>query len=76
MEEKLKIIMADLFGYPIDKINEETTRQDINSWDSLRHVQLILELEANFGVKFKPSEIPEMISFQKIKEYIINTKNH
>jgi acyl carrier protein len=76
MEEKIKIIMSDLFGYPVEMINEETTRQDINSWDSLRHVQLILELEATFGVKFKPSEIPEMISFKKIKEYIISSKHH
>lgn len=72
MEEQIKKIMSEVFLYPYEKINDSTTRNDVTNWDSLRHVQLILELEANFGLKFKPTEISDMNTYQKIKNYIIN----
>ncbi|MCX7735826.1 MAG: acyl carrier protein [Candidatus Kapabacteria bacterium] len=72
MEEQIKKIMSEVFLYPLEKITDSTSRNDVTNWDSLRHVQLILELEANFGLKFKPTEISDMNTFEKIKNYIIN----
>lgn len=72
MEDQIKKIMSEVFLYPMEKINNSTSRNDVTNWDSLRHVQLILELEANFGIKFKPAEISDMNTFEKIKNYIIN----
>jgi acyl carrier protein len=36
------------------------TAQDIEKWDSLRHIQLISEVERVFGIKFKLREILHM----------------
>ena len=36
------------------------TAQDVEKWDSLRHVQLISEVETTFGIKFKLREIMSM----------------
>jgi len=38
-------------------ITREMTAQDVEKWDSLRHVQLINEVESVFGIKFKLREI-------------------
>ncbi len=41
-------------------ITRELTAQDIEKWDSLRHIQLISEVERAFGIKFKLREIMNM----------------
>jgi len=41
-------------------ITRETTAQDIEKWDSLRHIQLISEVERDFGIKFKLREVVSM----------------
>lgn len=38
-------------------IGPTTTAKDVEEWDSLNHVQLILAVEAAFAVHFKPSEV-------------------
>jgi acyl carrier protein len=41
-------------------ITREMTAQDIEKWDSLRHIQLISEVERAFKIKFKLREISRM----------------
>ena len=41
-------------------ITREMTAQDVEKWDSLRHIQLISEVERTFGIKFKLREIMSM----------------
>lgn len=38
-------------------IADETTADDIEEWDSLSHVQLVVALEKTFGIKFTSREI-------------------
>ena len=41
-------------------ITRELAAKDIAKWDSLRHIQLISEVERVFGIKFKLREIMHM----------------
>ena len=41
-------------------ITREMTAHDVEKWDSLRHVQLISEVESAFGIKFKLREVMSM----------------
>jgi acyl carrier protein len=38
-------------------LNDETTADDVEEWDSLSHVQLVVALEKAFGIKFTSREI-------------------
>ncbi len=38
-------------------VSATTTASDIEEWDSLNHVQLILAVETEFGIRFKPVEV-------------------
>lgn len=38
-------------------LNDETTADDVEEWDSLSHVQLVVALEKAFNIKFSSREI-------------------
>ncbi len=56
-----------------DGVNEVTTQTNWEKWDSLHHLNLLVELEDEFGTEFEPEEIADMKSVKAI-EKIINSK--
>ena len=38
-------------------ISESTTAEDIDEWDSLTHIQVVIEIEKKFNKKFTSAEI-------------------
>ena len=57
---KLKSVFQKVLEEKEITITREMTAQDVEKWDSLRHVQLISEVESAFGIKFKLREIMSM----------------
>lgn len=53
--------------------DENTSQKTCAEWDSLRHLNLIVELEMEFDVSFEPEEIAQMTSVVSI-ERVLNTK--
>lgn len=41
-------------------LEDATTAQDVERWDSLTHIQFIVEIEKAFGVKFRNAEIAKL----------------
>ena len=66
MEERVKQIMADIFDINPKKINKSTSMDNVDSWDSLKHINLILELEQEFKISLDTKEIESMLSFDVI----------
>jgi len=73
MNDTVKSIMANVFRTDIENITEDLNQKDVSFWDSLRHLNLVVELEEHFSVSFEPEEIAEMITFKKVI-YFINKK--
>ena len=57
---KLKSVFEKVLEENDIIITRELTAHDIEKWDSLRHIQLISEVESTFGIKFKLREIMSM----------------
>ncbi len=69
-EEKIKNVMSIVFDIPINQINDGTSAKTTISWDSLRHMNLIIGLEEEFEIEFNDDDIGNLLSFSSINSYI------
>ena len=60
--DEIRQIMADVFDIDVDDVGvgPDTTAADIEEWDSLSHIRLIVAVERRFKVKFTNSEIEQL----------------
>ena len=56
----LKTVFQSVFDENDITITREMSAQDVASWDSLHHIQLISEVERAFKIKFKLREVMGM----------------
>lgn len=54
---RLSEVAADHFDVPGIILSRESTAADVEGWDSLAHIQFIMQVEKAFGIRFKSSEI-------------------
>lgn len=66
MKRKVFGIVESVMNAPPGSINEDSSSDDIEGWDSLRHMNLVLALEEEFGVEFGEEQILEMTSVRNI----------
>tara|TARA_B110000908_G_C10087027_1_gene372211 strand:- start:141 stop:365 length:225 start_codon:yes stop_codon:yes gene_type:complete len=64
MEEKILNIIKDVFE--LEDIDNNISQDNCIKWDSLNHLNLILEIEMEFDVSFDPEEIAEIKSASNI----------
>lgn len=68
--EQLNSVFCRVFDDNDIKILSETTANDIDGWDSLSHVNLVVAIEKHFGIKFKSSEIMKWKNVGQMHESI------
>lgn len=54
---QLNEIFCDVLDLDSIELSEETTSDDIEEWDSLAHVQIIVAIQKKFGIKVNAQEI-------------------
>jgi acyl carrier protein len=57
---KLQQTFRQVFNAPALELREDMTAADVRGWDSLKHVELMVAVEAAFGVRFKTAEVANM----------------
>ena len=57
---KVQEIFIDVFDDENLEINNSTNSEDIEEWDSLNHIQLVLSIEKTLNVRFKTGEIQSL----------------
>ncbi len=67
---KLETVFASVLNEAVESINDETSPKNTGSWDSLKHVSLILAIENAFSVKFTMPEITSVNSVSSIKQLL------
>lgn len=71
--EDLKEVMIDIFDDDDLEITDATTAEDVEDWDSLTHISLIVAIEKKWSVKFSHGEID---GIQNVGEFLtlLNSK--
>lgn len=67
---KLQDIYRDILDDGEIILEGETTADDIEEWDSLAHVQIVNEVEKQFGIKFTSYEITSWIDIADLVDCI------
>ncbi len=65
--EKLNEIFCDVLDLDEVELTDETSAEDIEEWDSLSHIQLIVAIEKEFKLKFTSKEI---MSWKNVGEMV------
>jgi acyl carrier protein len=68
---KLKQVVSDILEVDIDDINENSSPDNIEKWDSLSHIKLVMAIEAEFNVKLTPDDMMDMLSVKLIKMILV-----
>lgn len=70
MNEKLKEIVATVFEIDPDSVNENTSTETVEAWDSMNHMNLIIAVEEEFGIKIFDDDAVELLSFSELSSYL------
>jgi acyl carrier protein len=68
--EAVRQVMAAVMMVDPSEIAEDTQPNSLSAWDSLRHLNLMLALEEEFGFTLAPEEIEAMVSVKKICDIV------
>lgn len=68
--EGLNDVFQDVFDDEEIVVDENTTADDIDEWDSLEHINLIVATEKKFGIKFSMNEVTGMKNVGEMADII------
>jgi acyl carrier protein len=64
--KNLREMVANVLGVPPTEIHENSGPPTFPQWDSVAHINIILSVEAEYGVSFSPEEMVEALSVEDI----------
>lgn len=68
--EELNEIFRDIFDDDSIELTPETNSDDIEDWDSLEHINLVVAIEKKFNIKFSMDEVTGMKNVGEMVEII------
>jgi acyl carrier protein len=68
--DRVRTIAADVLEIPAGKITPDSSPENIETWDSVHHLNLVLALEQEFNLQFEPEEIDQMKDIQHILDIL------
>jgi acyl carrier protein len=68
--DRIKNVMAGVLGMSLDEIPANAAPGVIEKWDSLRHMNLVLALEQEFGFRFTDDEMTALLTLDLILDVV------
>lgn len=66
-------IAADIFEMDPQALNAASSPEQVEKWDSIQHLNLVLALEGKYGIAFEPEEMEQMTNLGEIAT-LVGTK--
>ena len=70
MEQKVRVVIADLLGIGEDEIKPESTFMEDMGADSLDMVELVMSFEEEFKIEIPDADAEKLKTFQDVIEYL------
>lgn len=67
---KLRQIVANVLGVSPDEIRKSSSPRDFPQWDSAAHIDIVLSVEAEYGVSFRPEEMMDALSVGALEDVL------
>ena len=67
---EIKMLIASILSIDINRLEDKTTINDIASWNSMKHLEIIIQLEQVFNITINEEEVVGLISLGKIIELV------
>ena len=71
IEDRVKSVMSAVFEMQVEHLTEDSSPDTIESWDSLKHMNLVVALEEEFNVEFTDDNIIELINMKLIMAVLL-----
>ena len=65
--QQLEVIFKNILDEENVTLTDLSTANDVEGWDSLTHIQLVVAIEKHFNIKFSSKEI---LSWKNVKEMV------
>jgi acyl carrier protein len=72
---KLNQVISNVLGIPIEDINDNISPDNVEKWDSLSHLNLIMAIEAEFDILLTPEDSMDMLSVKLIRMILSDALN-
>ena len=70
VDAKVQNLLSDVLQIPSSEITDDLTMKAVDSWDSLKHMELIVSLEQSFEIQLSFDDIVAMQSVSEIKRVL------
>jgi acyl carrier protein len=70
--DNLNEVFRDVFDDESITVNDETTADDIEDWDSLEHINLVAAVEQEFGIRFSMGQVQSMKNVGEMVDIILS----
>lgn len=71
IKQKVREIIASMFAVTVSDVPDNCALGYFERWDSLGHMNLILALEEEFGIRFLDEEVAELLSIDLMVDTIL-----
>jgi acyl carrier protein len=70
IDTTLTSIFRSLFRKPDLELRDDLTARDVQGWDSLNHVNLIIQIEEQFGIRFRNDEVARLANVGDLRRLV------
>ncbi len=70
LELRVRRVVSSVLGLPIEQVTLKTSNDDVENWDSLSIVNLMMAIEEEFQVGLSPEEAGDLLSVELITQVL------
>lgn len=72
IDKKLKSVFQEVFNTPVEMLRTDTKQNELQGWDSLGQLRIIMAVEEAFEISFTIDEIPQLNSYGKMLDAVVS----